>query len=89
MSLQTPRPVSRVQRILAYIIAALVVLSLVAIAALIAGYALGAAAAQGTGQGIWPTVMFIPMIGLPVAFVLILVLLGISLIGRGKTNAGR
>jgi hypothetical protein len=89
VSLQSPQPVSRVQRILAFIVAALVALSLLAIAALIAGYALGAAAAQGRGQGVWPTVMFIPMIGLPVAFVLIMILLVISLVGRGKSNAGR
>jgi len=66
-----------------------VALSLIAIAALIAGYALGAAAAQGSGQGIWPTVMFVPMIGLPVALVLIIVLLIISMVGRSKSNAGR
>ncbi|HWU46087.1 MAG TPA: hypothetical protein VN133_04950 [Humibacter sp.] len=89
MSLQTPQPVSRVQRILAYMTAALVGLSLLAIAALIAGYALGAARAQAHGDGVWPTVMFVPMIGLPVAFVLILALLIISLVGRGKSNAGR
>lgn len=85
MTTQTS-PSSRLQRILAYAIAVLVVASLLAIIALIAGFAFGAATAQGTGQGFWPAVMYVPMFGLPLAFILVMVLLVISLFGRRRAH---
>lgn len=78
MTQQTPPPASRLQRILSYIIAALVIVSLVCIAAILIGTAAGQFAQQGSGEGIWPTVFFFPLIGLPIAFVLIIVLLIVS-----------
>ena len=86
MNDETPRPASRLQRILAYIIAALVVVSLLCIFAIIIGTWLGAGAAQGSGQGVWPTVIMFPTFALPAAFVLIMVLLFVSLVGRSKQN---
>lgn len=74
------------QRILAFTIAGLVIVSLVAIFAIILGTWLGAGAAQGSGQGIWPTVIVLPLIALPVAFVLMIVLLVSSLIFRSRLN---
>ncbi|MEO8907413.1 MAG: hypothetical protein ABI310_04980 [Microbacteriaceae bacterium] len=86
MTTETPQPVSRAQRTLAFVIGGLVVISLLAIFAIIIGTWLGAGPAQGSGQGIWPTVFFIPLIALPVAFVLIIILLTVSMIGRGRQN---
>ncbi|MGH1549212.1 hypothetical protein ACRAWB_08580 [Leifsonia poae] len=78
MTQQTPPPASRLQRILAYIIAAFVIVSLVCIAAILIGTATGQFAQQGSGQGLWPTVFFFPLVALPIAFVLIIVLLIVS-----------
>ncbi|MDR6971276.1 hypothetical protein [Leifsonia shinshuensis] len=78
MTQQTPPPASRLQRILAYIIAALVIVSLVCIAAILIGTAAGQFAAQGSGQGLWPTVFLFPYAALPIAFILIIVLLIVS-----------
>jgi TRAP-type C4-dicarboxylate transport system permease small subunit len=75
---QTPPPASRLQRILAYIIAALVILSLVCIAAILIGTATGQFAQQGSGAGLWPTVFLLPLVALPIAFVLIIALLIVS-----------
>jgi uncharacterized membrane protein len=75
---QTPPPASRLQRILSYIIAALVIVSLVCIAAILIGTAAGQFAQQGSGEGLWPTVFLFPLVALPVAFVLIIVLLIVS-----------
>ena len=84
MTQQTPPAASRVQRILSYIIAALVVVSLACIAAILIGTAVGGFAAQGSGEGLWPTVFLLPYVALPVAFVLIIVLLIISARKRGQ-----
>ena len=85
MTQQTPPPASRLQRILAYIIAALVIVSLVCIAAILIGTAVGGFAEQGAGQGVWPVVFVFPLVALPVAFVLIIVLIIIS--GRQRSRA--
>lgn len=87
MTQQTPPPASRLQRILAYIIAALVILSLVCIAAILIGTAAGQFAAQGSGQGIWPAVFLLPYGALPIAFVLIIVLLIVSARRNRASNA--
>ena len=78
MTQQTPPAASRLQRILSYIVAALVVVSLACIAAILIGTALGGFAAQGSGEGLWPTVFLLPYLALPIAFVLIIVLLIVS-----------
>ena len=86
MTQQTPPPASRLQRILSYIVAALVIVSLVCIAAILIGTAAGQFASQGSGQGIWPTVFFFPLIALPIAFVLIIVLLIVSAMRNRAAN---
>ncbi|TAM66501.1 MAG: hypothetical protein EPN48_15645 [Microbacteriaceae bacterium] len=86
MTIETPPPVSRAQRTLAFVIGGLVVISLLAIFAIIIGTWLGAGAAQGSGQGIWPTVFFIPLIALPIAFILIIILLTVSMVARSRQN---
>lgn len=86
MTNQTSPPASRVQRILAYIVAALIVVSLVCIALILIGSAAGwlphsQAAAE---HGLWPTVSLIPLIALPLGFVLIIVLMIINTRNRAK-----
>ncbi|MFI5039190.1 MAG: hypothetical protein ACHQCG_04565, partial [Solirubrobacterales bacterium] len=44
------------------------------IAATLIGKAVGAFAQPGSGQGIWPTVFALPLIALPIAFVLMIAL---------------
>ncbi|MFJ8894457.1 hypothetical protein ACIRCZ_07735 [Leifsonia sp. NPDC102414] len=87
MTQQTPQAASRLQRILSYIIAALVIISLVCIAAVLIGSALGGMPEQGSGQGIWPVVFVLPMIGLSVAFILVIALIVIT--GRQRSKAAK
>ncbi|WP_241702556.1 hypothetical protein [Leifsonia shinshuensis] len=78
MTQQTPPPVSRAQRTLAFIAAALVVVSLVCFAAMLIGGAAGAMPQQGSGVGLWPAVIVFPLVAFPVAFVLIIVVIILS-----------
>jgi hypothetical protein len=82
---ETPQNVSRLQRSLAYAIAAVVILSLLAIVALLIATAVGVKAA-GFSSGIWPAILVLPDIGFPIAFVLMIILLIISLKNRSRTN---
>jgi len=77
---------NRVERVLAFMVAAIIVLSL---ASLIA--ALIAATGSGFGrddfaQGIWPAVTIMPLVGLSTGFVLIIVLLVVSAVRRGRAS---
>ena len=67
---------------LAYIIAATILLSIVAFFAIIIGTAVGAGADNGFSQGVWPTVFLLPLIGLPIGFLLIVGLLVLSGVRR-------
>ena len=87
MTSQTPPPASRLQRVLSYIVAALVVVSLVCIAAILVGSALGGMPQQGSGQGLWPAVFLLPLIALPIAFVLLITL--IIVVGRQRSRAAK
>ena len=87
MSQQTPSATSRPQRILSFIIAALVVVSLVSIAAILIGTAVGGFAQQGSGQGLWPAVFLLPLIALPIAFVLMIVLFVLT--ARSRSRAAK
>lgn len=91
MTDETPQPASRVQRTLAYIAAGLVILSIACFFVLMIGTWLGAGPDQGSGKGIWPTVELLPLGALPVAFVLVLIVLVVNMVGRSKQNrkAGR
>jgi TRAP-type C4-dicarboxylate transport system permease small subunit len=83
---ETAHPVSRIQRTLAFVIGGLVVISVLAIVAIIAGTWLGAGAAQGSGEGLWPAVFFVPLLALPAAFLLMIALLLVSMLGRRRHN---
>lgn len=84
MTSQTPPPASRLARVLSYIVAALVVVSLVCIAAILVGSALGGMPQQGSGQGLWPAVFLFPLIALPIAFVLLITLIIVTGVQRSR-----
>lgn len=74
---------NRVERMLAYMVASIIVLSLASFIALIAGTAAGLGREE-FALGIWPAVTILPLIGLPIGFVLIIVLLVVSAVRRGR-----
>lgn len=76
-----PPPVSRVQRVLGYVIASVIGLAIFSIAALL----IGAATKQNTSVGMWQVLNFIPLLALPLGLILVLVLLGITFARRSRT----
>lgn len=74
---------NRVERTLAYMVAGIIVLSLAAFIALIIATGMGLGRDDFT-SGIWPAVTVLPLIGLPIGFVLIIVLLVVSAVRRGR-----
>jgi hypothetical protein len=79
----TPISVHRVERILAFMVAAAVGLSILAFLAVIIGTGVGLKAADFSG-GIWPVVFFLPLVGLPLGLILIIALIVTSGIRRGR-----
>lgn len=82
----TPETVNRSQRIMAYLIAVLVVLSLASFIAVIAGTAMGAGVDDGFSRGVWPIVLMAPLFALPSAMLLTIALLIISSVSRKNAN---
>lgn len=80
---EVPAAPHRAERVLAYIFAAIVGLSIVCFAAVIIATASGLSGKQFTG-GFWQVVALLPGIGLPVAFVLVIVLLIVG--GRRRSR---
>ncbi|MBY0688926.1 multidrug ABC transporter ATPase [Microbacterium marinilacus] len=76
-------PVRRIDRILAFMSLGIALLSVVCFFAIMISTATGMTHADYS-DGVWPIVAAIPMFGLPIAFVLILVLLVMSFVRRGK-----
>ncbi|KDA05947.1 multidrug ABC transporter ATPase [Microbacterium sp. CH12i] len=86
MSTQNPGPevpVRRVDRILAFTALTLAALSVICFFAIIIGSALGMDQ-SAFGTGAWPLVAAIPLWGLPLAFVMIITLLVMSFIRKGR-----
>ncbi|WP_309069715.1 multidrug ABC transporter ATPase [Microbacterium sp.] len=88
MSTNSPAdpPVRRIDRILAFMALGIAVLSVLCFFAIMISTAAGMQH-DDYANGIWPIVAVLPMVGLPLAFGLILALLIMSIIRRGK--AGR
>lgn len=74
---------NRVERILAYMVAGIIVLSLASFVAVIIATAAGLDPREFS-SGIWPVVTMLPLIGLPIGFVLIITLLVVSAVRRGR-----
>lgn len=88
MSTNSPAepPVRRIDRILAFMSLGIALASVLCFFAIMISTAAGMTHAD-YATGIWPIVSLLPLIGLPIAFVLILVLLFMNFARRGK--AGR
>lgn len=69
-------------------IAAIIGASLVAFVVIIIATWAGVAADGGFGEGLWPVIMMVPTVGLPIGFVLIIALLILSAVRRGRAAKG-
>jgi hypothetical protein len=79
----TPISARRAERILAYMVASAIGLSILAfVAVLIAGFAGLTTAAFGSAP--WPTVIILPTIGLPIGLALLIALVVVSGVRRGR-----
>jgi len=83
---ETPVTIHRNERIMAYMIVAIIGLSIVAFFAVIIATFAGM---QGPdfAVGIWPAVAYMPLIGLPIGLLLIITLIVLSARRRGKEAA--
>ncbi|RFA07222.1 hypothetical protein B7R21_13415 [Subtercola boreus] len=77
------QPISRVQRILAYMVASAIGLSILAFLAVIIGTAAGMKG-DSFSQGVWPTILVLPLFGLPLAIALFIALLAVNLVRRSR-----
>lgn len=75
---------NRLERNLAYAIVVIVALSIVCFVAVIVGTYAGVGENDGFSQGIWPIVFFVPYLGLPIAFALILAIVWASAVRRSQ-----
>lgn len=78
----------RIDRVLAYTALSLAAASIISFFAIIIGSATGMDQAA-FGTGIWPFIAALPLFGLPIAFVLIIVLLFITFARRGRADKRR
>lgn len=78
-------PVRRIDRILAYISLGLAVVAIVCFFAVILARPAGV---TDFSEGIWPLIVVFPLIALPIAFILIVVLLIMSFVRRARANRG-
>lgn len=77
----TPLTAYRGERVLAFMVASAVGLSILAFLAIIIGTAAGV---KNFGEGAWPVVFILPLIGLPIGLVLIIALIVVSGLRRGR-----
>jgi uncharacterized membrane protein len=75
-----PVPLNRTERVLAGMIASIVGLAIIGIVATM----IGAASGVAMSGGIWPVLLLIGYIGLPIAFVLVIVFLIVSTTRRRR-----
>ena len=71
-------PVSRLERTLAFMVFSTIGLSILCFLAVIIGSTLGWAP--------WPVIIILPLVGLPIGFVLIIALIAINLVRRSRAN---
>lgn len=77
----------RLERFLAFTALGLAAASVISFFAIIIGTAVGMDQAA-FGHGIWPFVAGLPMFGLPIAFLMIITLLVLSWVRKGRADAG-
>lgn len=81
MANDTPVLAQRGERILAFMVAAAIGLSVICFLAVIIATAVGV---RDFGTPPWPTIITLPLIGLPLGLVLIIVLIIVSGVRRGR-----
>ena len=79
----TPVTDNRLERILAFMVAAAIGLSIICFLAVIIATAVGTTP-EAFSQGVWPTVIVLPAIGLPLGLVLVITLIIVSAVRRGR-----
>ncbi|MBX0300296.1 hypothetical protein K2F54_09945 [Cryobacterium sp. 1639] len=84
MTTQTPHDSGRLEKILAYMVAGVVGVSILSFLAVILGTAAGVGDNDGFSQGVWPAVLTLPLFGLPLGFLLIIALMIISGLRRAR-----
>jgi len=77
---------ARIDRVLAAMVASIIGLSLICFAALLIASAVGVKRAD-FAQGIWPTVAALPLIGLPIGFVMLIILVVLNWSRRRKNSS--
>ena len=83
---QTTVTINRSEQAMAFMIVAIVALSLISFVAVIIGTAVGAGNNDGFSHGLWPAVLVLPLIGLPLAFLLIVALLVSNAVRRSRAT---
>ena len=84
----TTAPTSgRLERFLAFTALGLAAASVISFFSIIIGTAIGMDQAS-FGHGIWPFVAGLPLFGLPIAFLMIIALLVISWVRKGRADSG-
>ncbi|MBN8206813.1 multidrug ABC transporter ATPase [Microbacterium esteraromaticum] len=83
---QSPEPrTGSLERFLAYGALGLAAASIISFFAIIIGTSTGMDQ-ESFGSGVWPFVAALPLFGLPLAFVMIIALLTISFVRKGRAN---
>ncbi len=82
-------PVRRIDRILAFMSLGLLVLSIVCFFSIIIATGPGGLNQSDFRTGIWPVVTLLVYVAPPVAFALLLALLIMTFVRRGRANKGR
>ena len=84
MAKNNPVDVNRNERILAYMLASAIGLSILAIIAILVGTGVGV---RDFDEGVWPAIIMLPNIGFPLGIILLVVLVVVS--ARRKSRAAR
>ena len=79
----------RAERVLAFMFAAVVGLSILAFIAVIIGTAAGAGAGNGFSEPPWPFIIMLPWFGLPIGFLLLIALLIVNWVRRSRESRSR
>lgn len=82
-----PAPLSRIQRVLGFMVASVLGLGILAIVALLIGEAVTPISLSNS-SGIWAVVAFIPNIALPLGLFLMIALLIITFVKRSRAAEG-
>ncbi len=84
MADNTAVPLNRIERVLAFMIATIAGLSVVAIVAII----VASLTRTNTSEGPWLAIAVLPSIGLPIAFVLVIVFAVLAIVRRRRLANG-